>query len=84
MGEYSRSQSKPPHDSLLLSKRSIVPTISSTLGARSSSPIDVDAEVGVLADLQANVLLRVEKIVNHFVVDLEVAHRDKALGRVRC
>lgn len=46
-------------------------------------PVDVDAQVWVLPDLEANILLGVEEVVHHLVVDLEVAHGYQALCAVR-
>lgn len=36
----------------------------------------------MLPNLERDVLLGVEKVVHHFVVDLQIAHGDHALGRV--
>ena len=47
------------------------------------SPVDIDAEVWMLPDLEADVFLGVEKIMHHFVVDLKVANGHQALGCLR-
>lgn len=48
------------------------------------SPIDIDAEIGVLPDLEADVFLGIEEVMNHLVVDLQITNRYQALGGVRC
>ena len=46
-------------------------------------PVNVDAQFGVLPDLEADILLGVEKIVHHLVVNLEIADSYHALRRIR-
>lgn len=38
----------------------------------------------MLSDLERYILFWIEKIVYHFVVDLQIAHCDKAFRGVRC
>lgn len=48
-----------------------------------SLPVDIDAQVRVLPDLETDIFLGVEEVVHHLVVDLEIAHSHEALRGVR-
>lgn len=49
---------------------------------KAASPIDIDADIRVFTDLEADVLLGIKQVVDFLVVYLEIAYRDQTFGRV--